>query len=63
MGDFNEYLSKFKFLKDAGFTEVVPSGTATHVAGNHLDQMWTNLEIASSQIIKVDEVCSDHLMI
>ena len=60
MGDFNEYLEYFKFLQNVGLTQVVADGTATNIAGKTLDQMWKNLEIASSQLVKVDEVSSDH---
>jgi hypothetical protein len=50
-------------LEKAGLTPLIEAGISTHTAGNRLDQLWANLEVASFQLIKVDEICSDHKMI
>ena len=63
MGDVNEHMKDLGFLSDAGLVPVVKYGIATHRDGNRLDQVWTNLSVTHSELIKVDDVTSDHMAI
>ena len=61
MGDFNNHLPKVKeMLTPLRLTEVVHDGIDTHNRGNQLDQMFTNLELASQPKLVRYEVASDH---
>ena len=55
VGMMNEALSKL------GFTPALEPGTATHMAGNHLDQLWArNLEILNVALADRNDAISDH---
>jgi hypothetical protein len=49
--DFNEQLSKFARKSTArGFRGIIPDVTLTHASGNHLDQIFSNIEVAVEQL-------------
>ena len=43
-GDFNEYLAARK-CQMRGLLPLIPPNTPTHNKGNHLDQVFSNLEL------------------
>lgn len=63
IGDFNlEGMKKTQFLLQMGLKQIVQQGEPTHRQGNTLDQIWTNLEVASAQTITMDGI-SDHKIV
>ncbi len=48
------------FLDKLGLTRVVPKEEPTHNKGGHLDQVWTNLEVVKTELVKVGGAVSDH---
>ena len=63
-GDFNDIANqKLDFLLGLGLNRVIEKGTATHIQGGHLDQVWTNLEITDSEVIHQELAPSDHYLI
>ena len=56
-------MKKLGFYKSLDLKPVVPTNVATHVDGKQLDQIWTSLEVANSEIVKRDVSPTDHFVI
>jgi len=58
-GDFNQRRSKYRQLgQRLKLVQVLEEGTQTHVKGNHLDDIYTNIDQAKSYTL--NEGISDH---
>jgi hypothetical protein len=57
-GDFNQRRKKFSDLATkVGLKQILNEGTSTHVRGNHLDDIYTNLNFSAYTLV---EGMSDH---
>ena len=59
-GDFNKHHLAIKTMNKYKLAPVLPKGTGTHIADNHLDQVWTNLTIGTSMTVKFAPNATDH---